>query len=121
MSLCYRNNMICDYANVTYFENNLAWELPGIGRYAMYLGLEGIVYFLLTVLIEVGCDLCTFFFLEIELRKCISMKTIFKTQVNNMYTAIFLTNGLRVVYRSIMQCLPSCTQDGARNLSIFAS
>ena len=49
--------MICNYANVTYFEDNLAWELPGIGRYAMYLGIEGVVYFLLTVLIEVGHNL----------------------------------------------------------------
>ncbi|XP_072014244.1 LOW QUALITY PROTEIN: phospholipid-transporting ATPase ABCA3-like [Amphiura filiformis] len=48
------NEMICNYANITYFENNLAWDSPGIGKYCLYLGLEGFIYFLLTVLIEVN-------------------------------------------------------------------
>ena len=51
--LYYSNSQICDYANITYFDNNLEWEKPGIGVYCLYLGLEGCVYFLLIILIEV--------------------------------------------------------------------
>ncbi|XP_072051924.1 LOW QUALITY PROTEIN: phospholipid-transporting ATPase ABCA3-like [Amphiura filiformis] len=43
--LCIDSNVICDY-------DNLAWESPGIGKYCLYLALEGIIYLLLTVLIE---------------------------------------------------------------------
>lgn len=44
----------CALANVTYFENNLAFTKPGIGVQCAYLGCEAVIYLLLTILLELG-------------------------------------------------------------------
>jgi hypothetical protein len=38
----------------TYQDSYLAWELPGIGRYLTFLFIQGVFYFSLTFMIELG-------------------------------------------------------------------
>ncbi|XP_071785236.1 phospholipid-transporting ATPase ABCA3-like isoform X1 [Asterias amurensis] len=42
----------CKAINVTYFDNNLDWDQPGVGQHCFYLAMEGIIYFALTLLVE---------------------------------------------------------------------
>ncbi|KAL8603343.1 hypothetical protein ACOMHN_039706 [Nucella lapillus] len=43
---------ICGDVCLSYEDNYLAWEYPGIGRNVMFLGIQCIVYFLLTLCID---------------------------------------------------------------------
>ncbi|XP_066289391.1 phospholipid-transporting ATPase ABCA3-like isoform X2 [Branchiostoma lanceolatum] len=42
----------CEASNVTFYENNFEWNTPGVGQPVAYLAGEGLVYFLITLLIE---------------------------------------------------------------------
>ncbi|XP_072168711.1 phospholipid-transporting ATPase ABCA3-like [Diadema setosum] len=42
----------CKYANVSFVNNNLEWPEPGIGMFCTYLGVEAVVYLLLTIIFE---------------------------------------------------------------------
>eukprot|EP00058_Branchiostoma_floridae_P014356 XP_002599844.1 hypothetical protein BRAFLDRAFT_95534 [Branchiostoma floridae] len=46
------NKQACEASNVTYYENNFEWNTPGVGQSVAYLAGEGLVYFLITLLIE---------------------------------------------------------------------
>ena len=45
--------MVCEAQKINYTENALDWERPGIGQMALYMFLEGLVLFILVLLIEV--------------------------------------------------------------------
>lgn len=39
---------------IVFTDHGLSWERPGIGQMALYLFVEGLVLFILVLLIEVG-------------------------------------------------------------------
>ncbi|KAK3753339.1 hypothetical protein QZH41_015277 [Actinostola sp. cb2023] len=43
----------CSLTNVKFSENPLAWDMPGVGQEAMFMFVEGVVLFILTILIQV--------------------------------------------------------------------
>lgn len=45
--------MQCERQNIRYTDHALDWERPGIGQMALYMFVEGIVLFVLVLLIEV--------------------------------------------------------------------
>ena len=44
----------CAQQNINYTANALDWERPGIGQMALYMFLEGLILFILVLLIEVS-------------------------------------------------------------------
>lgn len=47
------SRQFCAQENVSYTENALDWDRPGIGQNALYMFLEGLIFFILILLIEV--------------------------------------------------------------------
>ncbi|XP_077983375.1 phospholipid-transporting ATPase ABCA3-like [Glandiceps talaboti] len=45
--------LYCEYSNTTYSNNNFEWADTGVGKHCTYLAVEGLVYFILVLLIEV--------------------------------------------------------------------
>ena len=45
--------MVCEAQKINYTDHALDWERPGIGQMALYMFLEGLVLFILVLLIEV--------------------------------------------------------------------
>jgi len=43
----------CIFANITYVDSILQFDRPGIGIVSLYLGIEGVVFIIMTILIEV--------------------------------------------------------------------
>ncbi|PIK50489.1 ATP-binding cassette transporter subfamily A [Apostichopus japonicus] len=43
---------ICMQANISFEENNYAWDQPGVGQNLVYMTIEGVVFFLLVLLTE---------------------------------------------------------------------
>lgn len=41
-------------ANISFEENNYAWDQPGVGQNLVYMTIEGVVFFLLVLLTEVS-------------------------------------------------------------------
>ncbi|KAK3732015.1 hypothetical protein QZH41_016886 [Actinostola sp. cb2023] len=44
----------CTLSNVKYSDNSLAWDMPGVGQEALFMFVEGVVLFILTILIQVN-------------------------------------------------------------------
>ncbi|XP_078687656.1 phospholipid-transporting ATPase ABCA3-like isoform X4 [Branchiostoma floridae x Branchiostoma belcheri] len=42
----------CEASNITYFDNSFEWATPGVGQPVAFLAGEGLVYFLVTLLVE---------------------------------------------------------------------
>ena len=45
--------MVCQAQKINYTDNALDWERPGIGQMALFMFVEGLVLFILVLLVEV--------------------------------------------------------------------
>lgn len=53
MSSCFRPNITCAQLGQSFVDNPLDTKRPGVGIICLYLFVEGIVFFILTLLIQV--------------------------------------------------------------------
>ncbi|XP_033114079.1 ATP-binding cassette sub-family A member 3-like [Anneissia japonica] len=49
-----QDKISCGMKEIIYQENNLAWDRPGVGIYCLYMAAAGLVFIILTLLIEVN-------------------------------------------------------------------
>jgi len=52
MGFCTQNYNICDYINLTYIEDPLVFEKPGVGATCVYLLVQGFIYIIFVLLLE---------------------------------------------------------------------
>ena len=52
-----RARILCQRAELKYNEDTLGFDGPGIGKHCLFMFLEFIVYFIITILIEVCCSI----------------------------------------------------------------